>query len=487
MKEKQNKRGGKGFAIFLTICILLVLGSAAFVAALWMGYFDSGEEGPGLNLPIPGTSSPATDSPTETTVPPTTAPQPESIVATATISSTGDILMHMPVVNSGKTSSGYDFGNIFQYLKEYAEDADFAAANLETTLAGLDNGYQYSGYPHFNCPDEIVDGVRDAGFDLMLTVNNHSYDTTLVGYKRTLEVTREKGMQTLGTMLNADEPKYLIQDVNGIKIGMLAYTYATAVTSDGRPSLNGNAAMKEAGICNYFTYENLPGFYNEVEKHLEAMKAEGAEATMLFIHWGVEYQTTQNAQQEKIAQALCDLGIDVIVGGHPHVVQPVDLLTSTTDPDHKTVCLHSMGNAVSNQRLGNISYVSTAHTEDGVLFSVTFCKYSDGSVYLLSTDILPTWVYLDKSTSPSSYTIIPLDDSRSDQWAELYSLSDSVYASAVKSYDRTMAIVGEGLTECQTYLENEGLLRDWEYLYAVNPEAAGDPPVQITEPIADTA
>ena len=487
MKEKQNKRGGKGFAIFLTICILLVLGSAAFVAALWMGFFDAGEEGPGLDLPIPGTSSPVSEPSTETTVPPTTAPEPETIVATATISSTGDILMHMPVVNSGKTDSGYDFDKIFQYLKEYAEDADFAAANLETTLAGLDNGYQYSGYPHFNCPDEIVDGVRDAGFDLMLTVNNHSYDTTLVGYKRTLEVTREKGMQTLGTMLSDDEPKYLIQDVNGIKIGMLAYTYATAVTSDGRPSLNGNAAMKEAGICNYFTYENLPGFYNEVEKHLEAMKAEGAEATMLFIHWGVEYQTTQNAQQEKIAQALCDLGIDVIVGGHPHVVQPVDLLTSTTDPDHKTVCLYSMGNAVSNQRLGNISYVSTAHTEDGVLFSVTFCKYSDGSVHLLSTDILPTWVYLDKSGSPSTYTIIPLDDSRSDQWAELYSLSDSVYESAVKSYDRTMAIVGEGLTECQTYLENEGLMRDWEYLYAVNPEAAGDPPVMETEPIADAA
>jgi poly-gamma-glutamate synthesis protein (capsule biosynthesis protein) len=215
------------------------------------------------------------------------------------------------------------------------------------------------------------------------------------------------------------------------------------------------------------------------------MKDEGAEATMLFIHWGVEYQLTQNAQQEKIAQSLCDLGVDVIVGGHPHVVQPVDLLTSTTDPDHKTVCLYSMGNAVSNQRLGNISYVKTAHTEDGVLFSVTFCKYSDGSVYLLSTDILPTWVYLDKSGSPSSYTIIPLDETRSDQWAELYSLSDNVYESALKSYDRTMAIVGDGLTECQNYLEAEGLMRDWEYLYAVNPEAAGDPPITVTEPVEE--
>lgn len=481
MKDKQNKRPSKAFGIFLTICILLVLGSAAFVTALWMGFFESEEGSP--VLPIPGTSSPATDAPTETTVPPTTMPEPESIVATATVSSVGDLLMHMPVVNSCKVGNGYDFDKIFQYLKEYAEKADYAAANLETTLAGTDNGYPYHGYPHFNCPDEIVDGVRDAGFDLMLTVNNHSYDTTMVGYKRTLEVTREKGMQTLGTMLSADEPKYIIQDVNGIKIGMLAYTYATDDNNDGRPSLNGNAAMKEAGICNYFTYENLPGFYNEVEKHLEAMKAEGAEATMIFMHWGIEYQLTQNAQQTKIAQELCDLGIDVIVGGHPHVVQPVDLLTSTTDPDHKTVCLYSMGNAVSNQRLGNISYVNTAHTEDGVMFSVTFCKYSDGSVYLLSTDILPFWVNLDKSKSPSDYIIIPLDETRSDQWSELYSLSDSVYNKALESYERTMDIVGEGLTECQEYLEAEGLMRDWEYLYAVNPEAAGDPPISVTEPV----
>jgi len=348
MRDNSTPRRGKAFPIFATICVLLVLGSAAFVGALWMGFFESGEDGPSLSLPIPGTSSPVTDAPTETTVPPTTAPEPERIIATATISSTGDILMHMPVVNSGKVDGGYDFDKIFQYLKEYAEEADFAAANLETTLAGTDNGYDYSGYPHFNCPDEIVDGVRDAGFDLMLTVNNHSYDTTMVGYKRTLEVVREKGMQTLGTMLSADEPKYIIQDVNGIKIGMMAYTYATDEHGDGRPSLNGNAAMKEAGICNFFTYENLPGFYNEVEAHLEAMKAEGAEATMIFMHWGVEYQLTENTQQAKIAQNLCDLGIDVIVGGHPHVVQPVDLLTSTLDPEHKTVCLYSMGNAVSN-------------------------------------------------------------------------------------------------------------------------------------------
>jgi hypothetical protein len=148
-----------------------------------------------------------------------------------------------------------------------------------------------------------------------------------------------------------------------------------------------------------------------------------------------------------------------------------------------------MGNAVSNQRLGNISYVKTAHTEDGVLFSVTFCKYSDGSVYLLSTDIVPTWVHLDASKSPVSYLILPLDDNRSDQWQELFNIGDATFEKAVKSYERTMDIVGDGLTLCQDYLERAGLMRDWEYLYAVNPEAAGEPPVfpSDVEEIPDAA
>lgn len=485
MGKNQKKKGNGAFAILTIVCVLLVLGSAAFVAALWMGVFEADTPAPtvpGLNVTVDNT--PTTEAPIETTtVPPeTTLPEPEKVVATATISSMGDVLMHLPVVNSGKESDGsYNYDEIFQYIKPYVEDANYAAANLETTLAGTDNGYKYNGYPMFNCPDEIVDSVRDAGFDMMLTVNNHSYDTSLVGYKRTLEVVREKGMTSLGTMLDEKEPKYIVQDINGIQIGMIAYTYATSVTADGRPSLNGNAAISEAGICNYFTYDRLEAFYEEVRTHLENMEADGAEATMLYIHWGNEYQLKQNHLQVEIAQALCDLGIDVIVGGHPHVVQPVDLLTSTTDPDHKTVCLYSMGNAVSNQRLGNISTVKTAHTEDGVLFSVTFAKYSDGTVVLESTDILPCWVHM-VPTGNRDYLILPLDVGMQDQWQTLYDLSDHYLRCANDSLERTMKIVGEGLEECQTWLAYAKELREWEYLNAVNPEAAGEMPTMATEP-----
>ena len=302
---------------------------------------------------------------------------------------------------------------------------------------------------------------------MLLTANTHSYDTTLVGYKRTLEVVRATGQQTLGTYLSPDEQKWTIADINGIKVGMLCYTYATGLGENGAPRLNGNAPIAEAGICNYFTYENLPKFYDEVKGYLEEMKEAGAEATVIYTHWGAEYITYAREQEQAIAQQLCDLGIDVIIGGHPHVVEPVDVLDSTVDPEHKTVILYSMGNAVSNQRLGNISYVSTPHTEDGVLFSITFSKYSDDTVYLESVDLIPTWVNLNTNEGYRQYNIIPLVDDIRDQWMEQFNMTENQFNSAQRSYDRTVAIVGEGLAKAQEYLADAKQTREENYLLAV--------------------
>ena len=153
-----------------------------------------------------------------------------------------------------------------------------------------------------------------------------------------------------------------------------------------------------------------------------------------------------------MAQAICDLGVDVIVGGHPHVVQPVELLTSEEDPDHVTVCLYSMGNAVSNQRLERMpSY--DGYTEDGVLFQVTFASYSDGTVMLENAELLPTWVNLTTGaqTGKTAYEIIPLDRGVED-WKTAFTLTDREFANAERSYERTVSIVGEGLEQVQTAL-----------------------------------
>ena len=442
------------------IQILLVLIAVLFVAdVIVIGLCLKTPGGTKSNQkPSASQGSSNTPSPTDGTELPTEeAPQ---LVSTATVLSTGDILMHGKVINSGKQDDGsYNFDSIFQYVKSYAQAADFSVANLETTLCGTDNGYAYAGNPKFNCPDAIVDSLKGAGFDMLLTANNHADDTSLVGYKRTLNVVREKGLDTLGTYLSADEQKWTIEEVNGIKIGMVCYTYSDGFSQNGYPLLNYNE-VGENGILNYFTYDKLPEFYTQLQGYLDEMKAAGAEATVVYLHWGEEYKWKTgegpNANQTAMAQKLCDMGVDVIVGGHPHVVQPVDLLTSGTDAEHKTIVLYSMGNAVSNQRKEEMQQSEpTGHTEDGVLFCVTFAKYSDGSVCVDSAELIPTWVNMHANSGSTEYNILALEEATAAQWQAQFGLTDTQLANAKASFDRTQALTLTGMEKVQSYLAQQ--------------------------------
>ena len=383
-------------------------------------------------------------------------------VSTATVGTMGDLLMHIQLFSSehdsivSKSDGSYDFSPIFEYMTDTVSGLDYAIANLETTFGGDGNPYQ--GNPAFNCPDPLAQTLADTGYDLLLTANNHCSDTLNAGIKRTLNVVRNKNMEALGTRLNETEPRYTIAEINGIKIGMVCYTYTMKMV-DGVPSLYGGLPLEEPELVNWITYDDLPSFYTEIGGVYSDMIAAGAEATMLFIHWGEEYYLTENSQQNSIGQKMCDLGFDVIVGGHPHVVQPMELLSSTADPDHKTVCIYSLGNSVSNQRQGNLTSITTAHTEDGVLFSVTFEKYSDGSVYVAGTDVLPLWVNMHTSTGKLEYNILPLDKTEEDSWAQKFGLDAATLKNAQASYTRTMEILGSGLKECQTWLDQENQAR----------------------------
>ena len=454
-RRRQRKNNSRPVLILIAVLCIALAGLVAVAVYL-------GNANPPENPTNPTTSSVVTDPSTQptTSVPPTTTEPPVVKEASATFSAVGDMLMHMPVVNTGRNGSTgeYNFDSIFRYFSDYVQSADFAAGNLETTLAGSDfkhyNGnIGYSGYPQFNCPDEIIDGMKTAGFDMVLTANNHSYDTQTIGLHRTVQTILDRNLQVLGTKPTPETPNFVIVERNGIEVALSCYTYED-ISSPDQKGPNGHLMTAEdAPLINSFDYANLPLFYAEIESNLAQMEEAGADAYILFLHWGYEYHTVQNATQSAMAQALCDLGVDVIVGGHPHVVQPVELLTSTKDETQKTVCLYSMGNAVSNQRLGNLSNVSTAHTEDGVMFSVTFSRYSDGTVILERAEVLPTWVKLgtNQHSGRWEYNILPLDKGIED-WKTQFGLSDTHLANAEASYERTMAIVGEGLTAVNTYL-----------------------------------
>ncbi len=448
MSRKRNSR--TGVKTVLIALMVIMIAATAFLIKLCIDLpgkpVDAAADKPAIPFLSEQPEAESSVPITETTLPPVRA------VATATIGSQGDLLMHRPVIQACATAEGYDFSPIFQYLYPYSTGYDYFVANLETTLGGPE--FPYQGNPSFNCPDQILDAVKDAGVDMLLTANNHSNDTLTTGIDRTLAQVRGMGIETLGTRLSAIEPPYSVVDVNGIKVGMVCFTYATSVTAKGEPNLNFNTPVENPEQINSFTYSTINKLYGSAQDILEQMRSDGAEATIFYIHWGTEYEITEDATQQTIAQKLCDLGYDVIVGGHPHVVQPVSLLTSTTDSEHKTVCIYSIGNAVSNQRREEMR-LKTGHTEDGVIFSVTFEKLSDGSVRLADASLLPTWVNKTAVSGQWEYHILPLDDSTRGSWKESYGLTDDQFDEAEKSYDRTMAIVAAGMDAVRAHLDQQ--------------------------------
>lgn len=433
---------------------LLVLAAALLtllVVLISVAVFVSRQPDPSLSTePSTEATTPSSEATEPPTQPPTEPPTEPPIVkeSSFTLSATGDMLMHLPVINRYYTDGSYNFDGAFSHLRDYILKADYAVANLETTLSGGDYVHDdgstgYKGYPQFNCPDAIVDGLKNAGFDALLTANNHTYDTRTVGLTRTQQIIAQRELDRLGTQADAEANDYLLVERNGISLGLMCYTYEDNADPNTKAPNGHTMSAADAPLICAFDYSNLPLFYSEVETYIAEMKASGADAIVMFIHWGSEYQTAHNTNQSAIAQKLCDLGVDVIIGGHPHVIQPVELLTSTVNADHKTVCLYSTGNALSNQRRQHMT-LNTGHTEDGVLFSVTFTKYSDGTVILESAELLPLWVN-------DRHCILPIDKTV-ENWAAAFGVDNGVVAKMNESYDRTTAIVGAGMEQVKTYL-----------------------------------
>lgn len=317
--------------------------------------------------------------------------------ATATLLSSGDYLIHKMILDSVRTANGYDFDSIFTNVKDEVSAADYSICNFEFAITETGN---FNFYPHFRLPPETADALKNAGFDFLITANNHSGDDREDGIYRTVRILRDKGFQTTGTFASPDEKKYAVVEVNGIKLGIVNYTFGT-IDDQGLKALNGNMALDaNASQCiNVFQNEKLPQMFTELEQITEGMKQDGAEAYIAYIHWGNEFQLTQTPVQEEIAQKLCDLGYSAIIGGHPHVIQPAAVLQSSNG--NKAFCIYSTGNLVSNQRREYMSASPSGHTEDAIFVYTTFERDNDGNVRLAKVDYTPVWM----NKSGSSYKL----------------------------------------------------------------------------------
>ncbi len=443
MAKRRKRRTLNYRGIGLLFLFVLMLGLIAFAA------FGGREESPVTS----GIDNTDTKEETVTSVPVSSSSVPavtqKKVVATASLGVTGDVLIHEKVYLAAKAAGNgeYDFTENYEYVKKYFSKYDYTVANLEVTLGGEDPvvGSYPNAYPSFNSPDSLVDALKGAGVDLLLTANNHSYDTRAAGLSRTVRVVREKGLENLGTRETTEESFYSVKDIAGIKIGMACFTYCDSIGADGTKNLNGIPVSKDASpLISGFSYDRLDEFYTEAEKAVKEMEDKGAEAIVFYIHWGDEYQSSPNRRQKEMAQKLCDLGVDVIVGGHPHVVQPFETLTSANG--NKTYCIYSVGNAISNQRKTEVGaglHLYGGKTEDGMIFGVTFRKWSDGTVEISEVNIEPLWVIREERGGRNVYQIIPLDLSVAD-W-KTFGLTESTAEEARASYERTMSTVGAGL------------------------------------------
>lgn len=347
------------------------------------------------------------------------------------IVSLGNLIIHQSQINGAKNENGYDFSPSFQYIKEMVSEADISLGILEGALAGGEP----TGYPIFNSPDEVIDSLRDTGIDVVNYANNHIYDYDDEGLQRTIEITKEKGLDVLGVKSTEEEKSYLVKEVDGVKIGFASYVFETAAVN-GYKTINSNpVSINSENLINTFNYNDLESFYNRIASEISAMKAEGVEFIIASMHWGEEYNTYIEATQNEIAKKLNELGVDIILGGHPHVIQPYEIICN--ESGDSTFVIYSQGNSLSNQ---SEQEIGVAESEDGIMIKFTLEK-KDGNVSLKEYKIIPTWVYKEEKGDGTYYhKIIPVEEALANP--EEYGINSDVYARLENSLNRTKSILG---------------------------------------------
>jgi hypothetical protein len=285
----------------------------------------------------------------------------------------GDIMGHDTQIESAmRMGNGiYDYTSCFRYVTPTIAAADIAIGNLEVTLAGP----PYKGYPQFSSPDALADALKTVGFDILVQANNHAVDRGKAGLERTLHVLDSLGLIRSGVFRDSMERKVrypLIVEKNGIRLALLNYSYST----------NGIRV----------TPPNIVNMIDTVAIRQDLQKAATAEPdyTIALMHWGAEYQLTENSEQQQLARFLFQNGADAIIGSHPHVVQPI------REMDGRLV-VYSLGNMISNQR--------KRYTDGGILFQMTLEK--NGSTGITGYGYIPVWVHKPETEKGTDFRLVP--------------------------------------------------------------------------------
>lgn len=318
----------------------------------------------------------------------------EDNIEKMTFIAAGDLMFHNEQLESAYDSEldKYDFNEYFEYVKPYFENADLAIANLETTLAG--DRLPYVGYPFFNSPDSVIDAIKKSGIDVVTTTNNHSFDTDLEGLQRTAKILEDHDLDYVGTYYSSPTSRIKMKQINNINIGILAYT---EMIND-----QNNLNMSDEELKEHINLMDKDSITQDVQE----AKDNDADIIIASMHWGVEYDHKPSTTQKEYAQFLADEGVDIIIGSHPHVIQPSEELES-----NNTFVIYSLGNFISNQRRETLGD-DLSRTEDGLMVQFEIEKnLEEESTEITAIDYIPTWVYKsEENDGKYEYKIIPAED-----------------------------------------------------------------------------
>lgn len=290
----------------------------------------------------------------------------------------GDLMQHDAQIKAAKTADGYDYTDCFKHVKEEISRADIAVANLEVTLGGK----PYRGYPSFSAPDEFLYAVKDAGFDVLLTGNNHCLDRGSRGLERTIQMIDSLEFAYAGTYLNEKErgERYpLLVEKNGFRIVFLNYTYGTNGLEPVLPR-----------IVNYMDKEKM-------KEDIAVARRMRPDAIIACMHWGLEYRLLPRKAEKELADWLLAQGVDHVIGSHPHVLQPMEVKKDAHTPA-KHLVVYSLGNFISN--------MSKENTDGGAMVRMELVKYSD-IVQMRSCDYSLIWTSRPFLSGKKNYEVYP--------------------------------------------------------------------------------
>ena len=314
----------------------------------------------------------------------------------------GDIMGHGPQIKSAWNDSlkKYDYNEVFEPVEDIISSVDFAVANLEVTLAGP----PFDGYPQFSSPDELAEACKNNGIDVLVTANNHSCDRGSMGIVRTNRVLDSLEILHTGTFSNQqnrDSLNLLVLEKEGIRIGLLNYTYGTNGIPFHAP-----------------TYVNLLDS-SLIKKDLKFARTKNLDKLIVFVHWGAEYQDQPNLYQKNFNQFFKRQGVDIVIGSHPHVVQPMHYIKNN---DKEFLTVYSLGNFVSNQR--------DFRKDGGVMFRCSIVKRDKASIS--DKEYILTWVNKFYKNKKWHYEVLPCSNktygkeyfSRNEDYVKMQVYSD---------------------------------------------------------------